>query len=454
MNNLWKYISYLGIPDSTSNIEKRNLVLVNRLNFIMLVFTTFLSITFAIFREINDGVFSIHTKKIIWLSALCIVNLILSYFKQVRITRINLIILPSFITVYLPIFFGYVQDFDFLVSPILIITLSFIPVMTLRPDFRNMLYLFSFMYFLCQITFIDTAMTHFGPSNLTIPVNIPNIHFYLKPTFFSIFIFIQLVLFYYRSQNTEYEKELLSYNELLKAHIEELRTTQQQLVHAEKMASLGILTAGVAHEINNPLNFIMGAYEGLKDHNDKTKNKEVENLLNALYTGVMRAADIVKSLNQFSRNSKNTNEDCNIHNIIDNCLTMVQGKLKGQIAIEKKYHATKQLVKGNVGDLHQVFVNILTNAQQAILNTGKINILTFEKVDSIVIEIQDTGTGIPEESISKITDPFFTTKTPGNGTGLGLYISYNIINDHHGKLEFDSGLDKGTTVRVLLPLHV
>jgi signal transduction histidine kinase len=242
----------------------------------------------------------------------------------------------------------------------------------------------------------------------------------------------------------------------LKETLKNLWETQSKLIQAEKMASLGVLTAGVAHEINNPLNYIMGAYEGIKnflqEDSGNLQQGHVPALLDALKTGLDRVQNIVKSLNQFSRDSKIETEECKINLIIDNCLTILHYKIKDRIEVEKNYQQVAASVKGNVGNLHQVFLNILTNAIQAIEGNGSITISIVKVNDNIVTAIRDTGVGIQKDNLSKITDPFFTTKAPGQGTGLGLSIAYKIIKAHGGTIEFKSEVDQGTTTRVILPV--
>lgn len=242
-------------------------------------------------------------------------------------------------------------------------------------------------------------------------------------------------------------------NEELQTTLRSLKETQANLIQVEKMASLGVLTAGVAHEINNPLNYIMGGCEGLKQYfaeNESNDEEHVSTMLNAIETGVERAGDIVKGLNQFSRDNEEKDEDCDIHAIIDNCLVIIHSQIKEDIIIEKKYDPDVPQVKGNVGKLHQVFMNVITNANQAIEGHGKIVINTRKNKEGIIVEVSDTGLGMDEEILSKITDPFFTTKEPGKGTGLGLTIAYSIIKDHGGKMEFISDPGKGTVVRIML----
>jgi PAS domain S-box-containing protein len=244
-------------------------------------------------------------------------------------------------------------------------------------------------------------------------------------------------------------------NEELNQTLLHLKETQQKLIQSEKMASLGTLTAGVAHEINNPLNFLVGAQLGLENYfnefgsADKTNTDSLQHVITV---GIERISGIVKGLNQFSRSNDQLDEDCYLHQIIDNCLVMLHNKLKHKAQVQKNYFDGQILIKGNVGKLHQVFVNILDNAIQAIETEGIIKIKTALKANKVHITIEDNGMGIAKHNLSKITDPFFTTKDPGKGTGLGLSISYSIIKDHNGSLEFESEPGKGTKVILTLPV--
>lgn len=283
-------------------------------------------------------------------------------------------------------------------------------------------------------------------------------------------LFIAFVIFLYikyRTRKLTRDKRILEENvtqrtleinnkkQELENTLEKLKSTQAQLIQSEKMASVGILTAGIAHEINNPLNYIQGGITALESYineNVKEHSSEVNPLIEIIEEGIKRTSQIVRTVNRFNRSIENSEEDCDIHAIIDNCLLMLRYQMTNRVSIEKNYHKTPLLLQANEGKLHQVFLNILTNAEQAIDANGKIIITTGIENSSFFITIADNGCGISKENMSKISDPFFTTKDPGKGTGLGLSIVYSIIQEHNGGIKYKSEVGNGTTVTILLPI--
>jgi ligand-binding sensor domain-containing protein/signal transduction histidine kinase len=257
-----------------------------------------------------------------------------------------------------------------------------------------------------------------------------------------------------RDQLLVVNKHLIIQKEEVNQALTRLKKAQSQLVKSEKLASIGILTSGIAHEINNPLNFIMSgnaAIENYINENLVEHEKNLSPLLKIVNTGIQRATEIITSLENFNRKSDTSSENCDIHKIINNCLVMLQNKFKNKVEVEKFYSSQPYLLIGDEGDLHQAILNILVNAEESIQQTGAIYISTFFDKNKLEIQICDTGIGIKNENMNKIFDPFFTTKDPGKGIGLGLSIALNIINEHKGTIEFQSEPGNGTKVIIILP---
>jgi len=282
---------------------------------------------------------------------------------------------------------------------------------------------------------------------------------------------------------SERTRELEATNEEVKKAYQELKETQFQLVQSEKMASLGQLVAGIAHEIKNPLNFVYGNTEFLKQYVEKmvslvklyeaeleqvgSNSKEIEafkqqihyefmvedlnTLIDNFEEGARRIHSIISDLRTFSRMDSDDFRKINIHDPIELSLNLLQNEYKGRITIHKDYSELPQ-VSCHSGKISQVFMNLLSNACQAINGEGEIWIRTRPNNSYVCIEIEDTGSGIEEGDLERIFEPFFTTKTVGKGTGLGLSISYAIVEQHDGRIEVDSKIGKGTTFRVLLPV--
>jgi PAS domain S-box-containing protein len=252
--------------------------------------------------------------------------------------------------------------------------------------------------------------------------------------------------------NWDVTREMKLATERKKA-LENLKATQSQLILSEKMASMGVMTAGIAHEINNPLNYILGGYQAIMDYLASTDSIEKEELLQYLEwikVGGDRAASIVKSLNLISRNNESQNERCDLHEILEGCLIVMKSKHKGTVEIRSEWKAQQAIVAGNNGKLHQVFLNLISNAIDAIKEKGLIELRTLDTEDGVEVQILDNGIGISPEHKSRIMDPFFTTKPPGKGTGLGLSISKSIVEEHGGSIRFESR-PKETIFYIRLP---
>jgi signal transduction histidine kinase len=233
-----------------------------------------------------------------------------------------------------------------------------------------------------------------------------------------------------------------------------LQETHLQLVSSEKMASLGKLAAGIAHEINNPLGGIL-IYSSLMME-DLPEGDSKRGDLARIVQEASRCKDIVKSLLEFARQTEPKMEPTDINRAITDGLFFLENQaLFHNIKIIKNLDPFLPFIRGNASQLKQVLINIIVNAAEAMHGNGTFTITSYPSPDrkGIILEFADTGEGISEENLTRIFDPFFTTKEVGKGTGLGLATSYGIIEDHGGRISVRSKVGEGTTFTIELPTY-
>ncbi len=226
-----------------------------------------------------------------------------------------------------------------------------------------------------------------------------------------------------------------------------------QLQQRDKLSSIGLLAAGVAHEVNTPLTGVSSYTQMLLGMLPETDPKHA--LLQKVRRQTERAAGIVNNLLNFSRTGGATEfSEIDVHRVLDDTLQLLEPQLRrSQIEIVREYEADLPCAFGNAGSLQQVFTNLILNACDAIVDSGQVYLRTHRESedDSVFIEVADTGIGIAPENVAKIYDPFFTTKGVGRGTGLGLAVSYGIVQEHSGHIDVESTPGHGTTFRIKLP---
>jgi len=248
----------------------------------------------------------------------------------------------------------------------------------------------------------------------------------------------------------EFETLVTSLNSMIK----ELNKRNKELVQAQKLASLGRLTSGVAHELNNPLNNISTSVQILIEELEDDDFEYKKELLIAAEKEVERSKEIVKSLLEFARERSHTLKQVYFKDLVDNAIKRVKSQVPENVTLKVEVPDDVQATVGPLG-IERVLINLIVNAVQAMKNGGEVTVKACkqESDSGFCFQVIDTGEGIPKEIISKIFDPFFTTKEVGKGTGLGLSIIYGIIEQHGGKIKVSSEVGKGTTFICFLPFE-
>jgi len=256
-------------------------------------------------------------------------------------------------------------------------------------------------------------------------------------------------------------KETQEMAEQVKRANTDLKDTQSQLIQSAKLASIGELATGIAHELNQPLSYIRTSVQlQLMKPPEKLDVHKVHKTLKKVEEGTERMINIINHLRYFARQSDHEYKPVQLHDVLEDSMIMFNEQFKlRNIELEKNLAPSLPEVLGNPHQLEQVFLNILSNARDAMeeIKQAKLIIETESTQEGdqkvVILRFTDNGTGIPKEVIEKIFDPFFTTKEVGKGTGLGLSISYGLITDHHGKIKASSVKGEGTTFTITLPAH-
>jgi signal transduction histidine kinase len=272
------------------------------------------------------------------------------------------------------------------------------------------------------------------------------------------------------------DREVLSLTRAFNKMLRELELRQRHLIQSEKLASLGTLLSGVAHELNNPLSNISSSGQILSEELESADTAYKKELVEQINEQTDRARNIVRSLLEFSRDKDFKKQDLPLRRLFEETIRFIKGQVPPKVSIRLEIPEDITIV-ADKQRIQQVFLNLIKNAAEAIMEDGSITIKArhhraIDKVedegsiynylryhgkctledDTVDIEIQDTGTGIPQDLLSKVFDPFFTTKDVGQGSGLGLFIVHEIIEEHGGCIAVDSENGKGTTFLIRLPM--
>ncbi len=310
----------------------------------------------------------------------------------------------------------------------------------------------------------EKVLAHGAHDFLSKPLNRTEVQLRVKNLLETRHLHLQL-----KGQNAALEQRVRERTELadeLGRTNQKLLETQAHLIHSEKMAGLGQLVAGIAHEINNPLAFVINNLYIVQEKLEKLADKGAELPPEAFakigkmqvrikdaYEGATRVKELVSKLRTFSRLDEGTVKTINIHESIESVLLFLGHKMEGRIEIERRYGEVDMLTC-LAGELNQVLMNIVANAIDAIDGQGRITLATEQRNGDFVIRVRDTGKGIPEDICNRVFEPFFTTKPIGQGTGLGLAISYGIVKAHRGSMDFSTKIGEGTEFTLRIPTEL
>ncbi len=443
------------------------------------------------------GIASLKIALIAFSSFCCIV---LAGYYHNNLSKAGTAILPSFLFLYFPLFFNYIEEDSFIIYPYIAIASSIAPILIFSYKAEKVAFYISFVYCTLSVLFADSILLLLSPDTIVLKSIIIENYLFYKLASLIVYLFINLIIFYLVHLNRKAENNLEQNNTELIAALDNLNIAQKQLIQSEKMASVGILSAGVAHEINNPINFIYSGIQSLEENykdfiqyinetseivyselSEKTRQNisqisqkyciddcktNIPQLIENIKTGSERTEAIVKSLRYFASFNDEALNFIILNDTIDLSLELLKNRIDGSISIIKNYTTEIRLIKCFPVLFKQLIYNILTNAVDAVSELesgGEIVISTAivrnhrdlaSNIEYIKISIKDSGKGIDNEDFDKIFLPFYTTKEVGKGSGMGLAVCHNIIEKHNGRIFVYSKIEEGSEFLLLIPKNL
>jgi signal transduction histidine kinase len=454
-------ILHLGVGKTQSEDKNRLIVLTNYFAFSAVILSVIILIADAIECPSNFPDLYLSSFSTLFLFLTGIMSLVFNRLRWYILSKLVISILPITLLQLFPLILNMEIDEFYYWYPYGLVVASVVPQIVFSFHTERVFYRICLVYYFIALLFIDNILIYFVTDQVTILNSVlENRMFYKLAPIFS-FAFITFAISYLKYTNSSSEKKMIQANVELNNTVEELKTMQQHLVQAEKMASLGTLTGGVAHEINNPLNYIACGLNLIQEFKEEVSlnASDIEKIGMAehfISEGLNKASAIVKGLMTFSYRGTPILIESDINELIDNTLLFLNSRIGDEILVEKKYKLAEK-VPIFQEKIHQVILNVIDNAifelKGSIEKKKTLEISTEKVEENAVIKIANSGSQIPEGLLHQIFDPFFTTKDPGSGTGLGLSISYSLISEHKGKISAEN-LENKVCVVIELPLKV
>jgi signal transduction histidine kinase len=470
MQNIWNYISYLGITAESRQAGERTIVLSNQLNFVMFISMFLLLITTIITLVITNDTIYIGTLRVVILLIVNALNLVFARYGFTRLSRLSLIYLPPVVFLLGPTLIGYVEEESYTYYPYVLICVSIIPQLLLHPEKEKFLYWFSIAYYFFLVIFIDKIMVRFETTSFPIIDRINTFYPFYKIAHIGLFLFINASIYYLRMLNFRYEGELNRKNNDLDMQNAELKNQKDEIEHQKdelvrkEISTWQKLVNIISHEIVNsaiPITNLAGmSGQMLEDESGAVLKPEkigeevaedIHHSLKIIESRTQGLINFVKATKSLTHIPKPNIRKINLQELFERITVLYQARFKDKgVQFDKQIIPPELFIEADLELIEQVLINLIQNSLEAMENTPgpRLSIDAFRnESDHIQISITDNGAGVKDEELERIFLPFYSTKT--NNSGIGLSLSQQIMMLHNGRLEVSSGLNKGSTFVLL-----
>ncbi len=463
IQNVWRFISNLGIGKGNSRLTPRTAMLSNQLNFLLFI-STFLLLLFTIITQIsiNDQM-SVGTFRVFMTLLLSIINLLLAWWGFTRSSMISLIFLPSVIFLLIPTFMGYVEEEGFTYYPYIVVGISVVPQILINPRKEKLLFWSALSYFFILVLVIDKLMVWFSPIDYPIIQRIYTFYPYYKIAPIGLFLFINANIYYLRALNFRFETQLeVKNNELndhnieLKAQKDEIERQKDELVKKE-ISTWQKLVSIISHEILNsaiPITNLAGMTgQMLEDDSGSVLRpgllqeetlEDIHHSLKIIESRTQALINLVRATKNINTVPKPNFRDFRIAELFERIKILYQARFKERnIKFSSSVDQPGLTINADLELIEQVIINLIQNSIDAMWETPNPELILSAVDDSghIQITVSDNGPGIKEEEIGKIFLPFYSSKP--NSSGIGLSLSQQIMGLHHGRLDLVAGQKSG-----------
>lgn len=466
MQNIWNYISNLGVKGEYRQLEERSLILSNQLNFVMFIAMFLLLLTTIITQLITHNVLYFGTLRVALTMVLTGLNLILARYHYIQLSKLSLIYLSPLVFLLGPTLIGYVEEEGYTYYPYVLICISIIPQLLLHPHRERFLYWFSLGYYFVLTLFIDQIMVRFSDTSFPIVERINTFYPFYKIAHITLFLIINACIYYLRRMNFQYEEKLNNKNiELdrrnieLKSQKDEIERQKDELVSKE-ISTWQKLVRIISHEIVNsaiPITNLAGmSAQMMEDESgaiqkpeniEKEVTEDIYHSLRIIESRTKGLIDFVKATKKLSDIPRPNLRKILVHDLLERITFLYAARFKKKsIRFEKEIYPPDIFIEADLELIEQVIINLIQNAIEAMEETKEpsLKIIALKnESDHVIISVSDNGPGISDDVLERIFLPYYSTKE--NSSGIGLSLSLQIMMLHHARLEVRPGVMNGAT---------